>query len=165
EPGPPEARDHYRDDPRWDVPRRGRRARRSGPEPPLHPVVSRCPRRRVRGGEQPQDGPRLPRRGGRPGGPHRRVDLHRSHRALDAMSQPTPWVCGNCRSINSDRADRCYSCRAPRALAVDLRSTAPPIRLNADTPPEKQAEVAKRGGATYANSSGRATVVEGAIYI
>jgi len=36
------------------------------------------------------------------------------------VDQPTPWVCGNCRSINGDRADRCYSCRAPRALAVDL---------------------------------------------
>jgi hypothetical protein len=81
------------------------------------------------------------------------------------VDKPTPWVCGNCRSINSDRTDRCYSCRAPKALAVDLRSTAPPIRLTADTPPEKQAEVAKRGGATYASSSGRATVVEGAIYI
>ena len=81
------------------------------------------------------------------------------------MDQPTPWVCGNCRSINSDRAGRCYSCRAPKALAVDARSTAPPIRLTAETAPEKKAEVAKRAGASYASSSRRATVVEGAIFV
>jgi hypothetical protein len=46
-----------------------------------------------------------------------------------------------------------------------MRSSAPPIRLTADAPPEKQAELAKRAGASYSSSAGRATVVEGAIYV
>jgi hypothetical protein len=28
----------------------------------------------------------------------------------------TPWVCGNCRSINQPREGRCYHCRTPREL-------------------------------------------------
>jgi hypothetical protein len=30
----------------------------------------------------------------------------------------TPWVCNGCKSINRPGADKCYSCRAPRAIAT-----------------------------------------------
>ena len=41
EPGPPQARDRHRDDPRRDVPGRGREDRRAGQEPALHAELPR----------------------------------------------------------------------------------------------------------------------------
>jgi hypothetical protein len=34
------------------------------------------------------------------------------------MYVDTPWVCNGCKSINRPTADKCYSCRAPRAIAM-----------------------------------------------
>ena len=62
QPGPRQARDHHRHDPRRHVPRRERRGRRPGPQPPVHDVLPRCAGQR--GGGQPRAAvrPRLPRR-------------------------------------------------------------------------------------------------------
>ena len=44
EPGPPQARDRHRHDPRRNVPRRGRQDRRAGQEPAVHAELPRCAR-------------------------------------------------------------------------------------------------------------------------
>ena len=38
------------------------------------------------------------------------------------MADSNTWICSNCRSINEGRS-RCYSCRAPRTLELDLSDT------------------------------------------
>jgi hypothetical protein len=54
-----------------------------------------------------------------------------------------PWVCNGCKSINRPGADKCYSCRAPRAVATSAG-------FNPDV------LAAARGGAA-ANAPGPAT--------
>jgi hypothetical protein len=75
------------------------------------------------------------------------------------MPDGTPWVCGNCRSVNPDRSSRCYSCRTPRALALDPKaiSSAPPIAR--DAAPEVQAQIAAETGAQYRSSAPFALIV------
>ena len=75
-----------------------------------------------------------------------------------------PWVCGNCRSINADGTTRCYSCRAPKSLAVDAGSTAPPIRITEETPLPTRVAVAQKAGATYKSSAGLATGVTAVVF-
>ena len=78
----PEARDRDRDDPRRDVPRRGRPDRRAGQEPALHAELPRRAGRDRGGRPRAQDAQGVPRRGRRAGRPHRRLDVHRRHGAL-----------------------------------------------------------------------------------
>jgi hypothetical protein len=71
-----------------------------------------------------------------------------------------PWVCGNCRSINPGGTDRCYSCRAPRALAVDADGRGAAPKIDERAAPIEQAKLAVRGGAVYRSSAGRALVIQ-----
>jgi hypothetical protein len=63
-----------------------------------------------------------------------------------------PWVCGNCHSINQERSSRCYSCRTPRALALDLDAPSTSRLIPKNAPPSLQAKVAAEVGATYHTS-------------
>jgi Domain of unknown function (DUF4328) len=71
-----------------------------------------------------------------------------------------PWVCGNCRSINPGGTTRCYSCRAPQALAVEADSRGVATRIDDRAAPVDQAKLAVRGGAVYRSSAGRALVIQ-----
>jgi len=63
------------------------------------------------------------------------------------------WVCGNCRSINAARTDRCYACRTPRALAMDPTTEEPRQKIiDDDSPLEERVEMARRAGSTYSSS-------------
>jgi hypothetical protein len=76
-----------------------------------------------------------------------------------------PWVCGNCRSLNRDADSRCYSCRTPRALALDPEGREP-ARRNTDTTtvtPAAQALTAKSLGARYAVSGTLAVIAQIAV--
>jgi len=77
-----------------------------------------------------------------------------------------PWVCGNCRSVNRESATRCYSCRTPRALALDpeAREDSRP-RFTAQTPPRELAATARGLGATYGSSSPLAVLAQVAILV
>ena len=117
EPGPPEARDRHRHDPRRHVPRRGRHGRRAGQEPALHAELPRRPGGDRGGRPRATDAQGVPRRGRRAGRPHRRLDVHGRHGALMARGAEEIWVCASCRSVNKARARQCYNCRTPRHLA------------------------------------------------
>jgi hypothetical protein len=80
------------------------------------------------------------------------------------MGRDVGWVCGNCRAINR-RSSRCYSCRAPRALAVDPRSGISPIQAGDRSAPAELARIAREGGATYRSSALRAAFVEMTIIV
>jgi Domain of unknown function (DUF4328) len=84
---------------------------------------------------------------------------------MEGMGRDVGWVCGNCRAINDRRSSRCYSCRAPRALAVDPRSGISPIQAGAHTPPSELASTARKAGATYSSTALRATVVVASIIV
>src|SRR5437762_1959332 len=87
----------------------------------------------------------------------------RARRNTDARSVDVieiPWVCGNCRSINQPGTSRCYSCRAPQALAAGATDRAAPLRIDERATPAQQARLARQGGATYRSSAGRALVVQ-----
>jgi hypothetical protein len=71
-----------------------------------------------------------------------------------------PWVCGNCRSINQEGTTRCYSCRAPRALAVQADDRGVATKSDVNAPPAERARIARQGGAVYRSSTGRALVVQ-----
>src|SRR5690242_10299444 len=78
-----------------------------------------------------------------------------------------PWVCGNCRSLNRAADARCYSCRTPRALALnpDARE---PARRPGDGPeitPAHQATTARSLGARYGDTSGLALLAQGAVLV
>jgi hypothetical protein len=75
------------------------------------------------------------------------------------MAGDIGWVCGNCRAINDRRSSRCYSCRAPRVLAVDPLSGISPIQAGDRTPPAQLASIARKAGATYRSSALRAIFV------
>jgi hypothetical protein len=76
------------------------------------------------------------------------------------MTGTDGWVCGNCRSINAARTDRCYSCRSPRSMAVDPTVAAPITKIISDESPiEERVEIARQGGATYQSSAQLAWVV------
>jgi hypothetical protein len=64
-----------------------------------------------------------------------------------------PWVCGNCHSINQDRSSRCYSCRTPRALALDLDAPSTSRLIPKNAPPKLQAKVAAEVGVKYHTSA------------
>ncbi|HEX7948941.1 MAG TPA: DUF4328 domain-containing protein [Candidatus Limnocylindrales bacterium] len=82
------------------------------------------------------------------------------------MTAAGPWVCGNCRSVNRDGANRCYSCRTPRAMAVDpLAIDRPYERETADTPPAVKARSARELGARYRSSAALAVVAQVAVLI
>jgi hypothetical protein len=68
------------------------------------------------------------------------------------MADGDPWVCGNCHSINQERSTRCYSCRTPRALALDLDAPSTSRLIPKNAPPGVQAKVAAEAGATYHTS-------------
>lgn len=76
-----------------------------------------------------------------------------------------PWVCGNCRSINQEGTSRCYSCRAPVALAVDARAASTPRLVPRDASAQLQAKVAVEAGASYGSSTPRAVFVFVAIAV
>lgn len=77
------------------------------------------------------------------------------------MTAAGPWVCGNCRSVNRDGASRCYSCRTPRAMAVDPRAVEQRReRQTADTPPAVKAKTARELGATYRSSASFAVAAQ-----
>ena len=83
EPGPPQARDRHRDDPRRNVPGRGRPDRRAGQEPAVHPELPGGAGGTVAvGRERPATLQRVPRRGRRAGRPDRQLDVHGQHGAL-----------------------------------------------------------------------------------
>ena len=78
-----------------------------------------------------------------------------------------PWVCGNCRSVNREGDTRCYSCRTPKALALnpDARE---PTRRPADevvASPAVQATTARSLGARYRSSSGLAVLTQAAVLL
>jgi hypothetical protein len=78
-----------------------------------------------------------------------------------------PWVCGNCRSLNREADGRCYSCRTPRALALDPAAREP-LRRPGEGPevtPALQATTARSLGARYADSSTLALLAQGAVLI
>ena len=82
------------------------------------------------------------------------------------MTAAGPWVCGNCRSVNRDGASRCYSCRTPRARAVDPRALDQPHeRETADTPPAVKARSARELGASYSSSAPFAVVAQVAVLV
>lgn len=78
-----------------------------------------------------------------------------------------PWVCGNCRSINRESADRCYSCRMPRGgVAFDPSAREPSgRRITAETPAADQAATARSLGAAYRDSSMLAAVAQIAVLL
>ena len=70
------------------------------------------------------------------------------------------WVCGNCRSINAARTDRCYACRSPRSMAVDPNVAAPISKIITDESPlEDRVDIARQAGAAYESSRQLAWVV------
>ena len=82
------------------------------------------------------------------------------------MTAAGPWVCGNCRSVNRAGASRCYSCRTPRAMAVDPEATEQRReRQTADTPPAVKAKTARELGARYRSSASLAVVAELAVLV
>ena len=79
------------------------------------------------------------------------------------MTDANTWVCGNCRSINPARSDRCYSCRSPRSLALDTSAAAPPKPILDNSPLEDRAAIARQAGATYQPTGPLAWVVRLAV--
>jgi len=78
---------------------------------------------------------------------------------------PGPWVCGECRSINADASTRCYSCRTPRVLALDLESRDAPRRQTTVDTPETRAAVARGAGAGYHTSAPFAVAAQLLIFV
>ena len=78
-----------------------------------------------------------------------------------------PWVCGNCRSLNREGDGRCYSCRTPRALALDPNAREPTRRPAdaAEASPAAQATTARSLGASYASSASLALGVQAAVMV
>jgi hypothetical protein len=76
------------------------------------------------------------------------------------VTDTIPWVCGNCRSINPEGTSRCYSCRAPRALAVTAEDRGVAIKVDPQASPAQAAKIARQGGATYRSSATRALIVQ-----
>jgi hypothetical protein len=75
-----------------------------------------------------------------------------------------PWVCGNCRSVNRDGANRCYSCRSPRADALDPRAIdTPHERQTADAPPAVKAKTARELGSSYRSAAPLAVIAQFAV--
>ena len=82
------------------------------------------------------------------------------------LAQEGPWVCGNCRSINSEGMGRCYSCRTPRALAVKPDAVeAPRKKLTEETPPAELAAAAREVGASYRPTATWAAIAQVAVLI
>ena len=78
-----------------------------------------------------------------------------------------PWVCGNCRSVNREGDSRCYSCRTPKALALNPESREP-ARRPGDGPPvtaAAKASTARSLGATFAGTGGLALAVQAAVLV
>jgi hypothetical protein len=67
----------------------------------------------------------------------------------------TPWVCGNCRSINQPREGRCYRCRTPRELVEADPDTLIVAGAGASRPPE---EIRPTVG--YRSSASRAVMTQ-----
>ena len=78
------------------------------------------------------------------------------------MADSNTWICSNCRSINEGRS-RCYSCRAPRTLELDLSDTSISLLGQAATRSEDHAALAERAGEQYRSSAVRAWIVRLAI--
>lgn len=77
-----------------------------------------------------------------------------------------PWVCGNCRSLNRDGDARCYSCRTPRALALDPDAREPSKPRSAgELPPAQQATTARSLGARYRSSGALALTAQLAVMV
>jgi uncharacterized protein DUF4328 len=82
------------------------------------------------------------------------------------MTVAGPWVCGSCRSVNRESATRCYSCRTPRALALNPEARdATPQRLPAEAVPKAQATAARALGATYRDTGTFAALAQVAVLI
>ena len=82
------------------------------------------------------------------------------------MTTTGPWVCGSCRSVNRESATRCYSCRTPRALALNPDARDPrPQPLPAEAVPAAQATVARNLGATYRSSATFAAMAQVAVLL
>jgi hypothetical protein len=77
------------------------------------------------------------------------------------MTSVGPWVCGDCRSVNRESASRCYSCRTPRALALnpDAREENRPRPIS-DAPPAERAKTARTLGAIYRSTAPLATIAQ-----
>jgi hypothetical protein len=76
-----------------------------------------------------------------------------------------PWVCGNCRSVNRDADRRCYSCRTPRALALDPQRRDAARQPATATTPVAQASVARTLGARYRSSETLAVAAQVAVLL
>jgi Domain of unknown function (DUF4328) len=76
------------------------------------------------------------------------------------VTDTIPWVCGNCRSINPEGTSRCYSCRAPRALAVGAADRGVATKVDDRASPVEAARIARQGGASYRSSATRALIVQ-----
>jgi len=73
------------------------------------------------------------------------------------------WICSNCRSINAAAARRCYSCRAPREMALDLADERLALSAKRVDSGKEQAAFAERAGEQYRSSSVRAWIVRLAV--
>jgi hypothetical protein len=83
------------------------------------------------------------------------------------MTATGPWVCGNCRSVNREADSRCYSCRTPRALALnpealDLGRQA---AAAATASPTQQAATARALGAKDRDADPLAVLTQVAVLI
>jgi hypothetical protein len=76
------------------------------------------------------------------------------------VSMTGPWVCGVCRSVNREVDSRCYSCRTPRAKALNPEARDATRREPATTEPLARATEARALGARYASSEGLAVVAQ-----
>jgi len=76
-----------------------------------------------------------------------------------------PWVCGSCRSVNREADARCYSCRTPRALALDPERRDAARQPAAAATPLAQASVARSLGARYRSSEALAVIVQVAVLL
>jgi len=76
-----------------------------------------------------------------------------------------PWVCGNCRSVNRDGDSRCYSCRTPRALALDPDSREPARPQTTGVTAAQQATTASSLGARYRDAGALAALAQVAVLI
>jgi Domain of unknown function (DUF4328) len=78
-----------------------------------------------------------------------------------------PWVCGNCRSVNREGDSRCYSCRTPKALALNPEAREPLRRPGEgpDVTPAQQATTARSLGARYGDTAVLALIAQGAVLL
>jgi hypothetical protein len=76
-----------------------------------------------------------------------------------------PWVCGVCRSVNREADSRCYSCRTPRAMALDPEARDTTYRDPAASQPVARAAEARGLGARFASSEALAVVAQVAVLL